>query len=147
MARERGLLDLARDCNRWANRANEAGSEAKALVTRAIVRYLAYHTPVDTSQALSNWQVSFNGPYAPIISGGHYKGYAGSTQSASAEETIRRADAVLQNKIPGAVIFIANMLPYIRKLEEGSSLQARTGFVQQSLLAGRIALRGYKFRV
>lgn len=143
---ERGLLHLARDMTRLAKKVDRAGSDAAVVVGKAIVKYLAYHTPVDTSQALSNWQVSFNGPYAPLIKGGHFTGSAGSTQAASAEETIRRADVIFKNKIPGAQVFISNMLPYIRRLEDGSSLQARTGFVQQSLLAGRIALRGYKFK-
>lgn len=141
----RGLLDLANDMYRLADRVDDVASEAAVEVTRAIIKYLAYHTPVDTSQALSNWQVSFNAPIQREITP-HYSGVAGSTQGASAEETIRLANEILRNKVPGATIYIVNRLPYIQRLEDGYSLQAPAGFMAGAMLMGRITLREFKFR-
>jgi len=106
-----------------------------------MVRELALATPVDTSQALSNWIVgigvkdpSFITPWVP--------GLGGSTQNASVAETVAAAKVMLTGRKFGTRIFVSNSAPYIRKLNAGSSRQAPAGFVEGAIMKARISLRG-----
>lgn len=119
-------------------RIHEIGSQRAIKTALAIVSDLATVTPVDTSQALSNWQVSLNTPVGNIIDA-YYTGSKGSTQELSAVDTIRKAREVLSHKKPGEDIHISNLLRYIAKLNEGSSKQEPAGFVERAVLIGRIA--------
>jgi hypothetical protein len=104
-------------------------------------------TPVDTGAALSNWQVSLNEPvpetlppYAPSQRG---KMVAGSwthtidpsvTREANIPPTLEAARARLLEKQPGDAIHLQNWVPYIVKLNNGSSQQAPAGFVERAQL-------------
>lgn len=105
-------------------------------------------TPVDTSKALSNWQVGLGtavddqiGPIVP--------GEKGSTQGASSAAALAIAAAVLAVKKAGETIYISNALPYIRRLnDEGYSKQS-DHFVERAVQAGRAYLataRGRLFK-
>jgi hypothetical protein len=125
----RTLLDMAKSLDR---RAAAFGERTNAHTQRrviAAIRYLAYETPVDTSRALSNWQVSLD---YPVEYGRQpfYTGAAGSTREASAQATIAFAEAILEQRKPGQTIYISNVMPYIRRLNEGSSTQSPGGFVE-----------------
>lgn len=139
------LLDLADSLERKAKAIDEAASKQAVDTALAIVGDLAYKTPVDTSQALSNWIVTLDSPSGDKISP-HYPGEGGSTQGASAAETINRAKATLKNKKPGQAIWITNNLPYIRRLNEGHSGQAPAGFVERAVLIGRKMLSKFKIK-
>lgn len=130
------LLDLAKRMDRLAGAIDAAASEHAAKVGLTIVSDLAYHTPVDTSKALSNWIVSIGGPTFKRIDP-YFFGEGGSSRNASAQETIAAAKAMLANKKPGQSIFITNSQPYIRRLNEGYSRQAPAGFVERAALIGR----------
>jgi hypothetical protein len=132
----RTLLDLANDLDGLNGKVSVASSEHAKKVALTIVGDLAYHTPVDTSKALSNWDVTLDAP-ASGKHGPHYPGKHGSTFSQSAAETLERAKAILANKQPGQSIFITNNLPYIKRLNEGYSAQAPAGFVERALLLAR----------
>jgi hypothetical protein len=110
-----------------------ANSERAKRKTMAAIKYLATITPVDTSRALSNWQVNLGEP-AAVGRGPFYPGLAGSTAEASTAATIAYAEAVLQNKKPGQPIYISNVLPYIRALNDGSSTQHPGGFIEAAML-------------
>lgn len=130
------LLDLAERMDKLADKVGEASSEHAKKVALTIVGDLAYHTPVDESTALSNWIVTLDSPSTAKIDA-HFLGDSGSTQKASAQETIDRAKQVLATKKPGQRIFITNNLPYIRRLNDGYSAQAPAGFVERAVLIGR----------
>lgn len=114
--------------------------ERKARVANAIVRALVEATPVDTSKALSNWRVSATGAIGAYIAA-HYPGQAGSTQAASAAAAIASAEEAIRAGNPAQALVIFNAVPYIRRLNEGSSLQAPAGFVEKAVLVGRLAAR------
>lgn len=117
-------------------------ASAKAVdVTMAIVGDLVRVTPVDTSQALSNWQVSINAPVAAAIPP-YVPGEAGSSRAASGAEAVQVARATLSRKQPGQSIYISNVLPYIVPLNNGSSRQQPAGFVERALLIGRRVANG-----
>lgn len=132
----RTLLDLADSLDKKAEEINQAASHHAVKVALTIVGDLAYHTPVDTSQALSNWDVTLDSP-ATEKHGPHFPGIQGSTQKASAQETIDRAKAVLKSKKPGQPIFITNNQPYIKRLNDGYSKQVPAGFVERAVLLAR----------
>lgn len=139
------LLSLAVSLERKAKAIDEAASKTAVDTALAIVGDLAYKTPVDTSQALSNWIVTLDAPSGQQLKP-HYPGSKGSTYRASAAETINNAKAVLKNKKPGQAIFITNNLPYIKRLNDGYSAQAPAGFVERAVLIGRKMLSKFKIK-
>lgn len=141
----KSLLDLADRLEKKAKAIDEAASQTAVDASLAIVGDLAYKTPVDTSQALSGWQVTLENPASGRI-GPHYPGLQGSTYNASAAETLNLAKAVLKNKKPGQAIYITNNEPYIRRLNDGYSGQAPAGFVERSVLIGRKMLSKFKIK-
>lgn len=141
----RNLLDLADSLEKKAAAIEESASKLAADVALTIVGDLAYKTPVDTSKALSNWIVTLNDPSTNKIPP-HFPGVKGSTQRASAAETIAEAKRVLAQKKPGQAIFISNNQPYIRRLNDGYSKQQPAGFVQRAVLIGRKMLAKFKLK-
>lgn len=133
------LKDLAKRLRKRADDLPEAANRVAKQVAQTIVNDLAHVTPVDTSQAISNWQLGIDDrPDTPIEP--HYPGERGSTYSASASQTIEEAEAELKTKQPGQTIYISNVLRYIGRLNEGSSAQAPAGFVERAVLLGRLVV-------
>lgn len=124
----------------------QAASEVAKNVALAIVKDLASVTPVDTSRAISNWQVEINEPVDDEIPA-YFEGIGGSTQDSSEKATIADAKYVLKLKDPGEPIFISNVLPYIDALNNGSSQQEPRGFVERAIAVGREQLRKEKLKV
>lgn len=141
----KGLLDLAASLEKKAKAIDEAASKLAVGTALTIVGDLAFKTPVDTSQALSNWQVSLGSPVDSKIPP-YYPGEGGSTRNSSAAETINQARKILAGKKPGQRIFITNVLPYIRRLNDGYSKQAPAGFVERAVLIGRKMIKKAKLR-
>jgi hypothetical protein len=112
-------------------------------VVGTIVGDLALNTPVDTSQAISNWRVGIGSPPSAKVPP-HFPGKHGSTYALSSPETVKRALEALQSRKPGQTVYIANNLPYIRKLNEGSSTQQPKGFVERAIVIGRRQIRNAK---
>ena len=135
------LLDLA---NRLEKRLDDIEQDASKIAIKTALKIeqnLVLVTPVDTSAALSNWQVSLN---TPISSDAeiepHVPGILGYTGAASGRAAMEIARRVLANKKPGQSIFISNVIDYIVPLNEGSSRQAPAGFVERAVLLGRKSL-------
>ena len=139
------LLDLADSLAKKRKTLGKGASEAAKRVALTIVGELAYKTPVDTSQALSNWDVTLNEP-ARGKHGPYVGGKQGSSYRASAAETVAAAKRALELKKPGAVIYITNNQPYINRLNSGYSAQAPAGFIEAAILVGRRSLRNFKFK-
>lgn len=141
----KGLLDLATSLEKKAKAIDEAASKLAVDTALTIVGDLAFKTPVDTSQALSNWIVTLETPSSDKIKP-HFPGEGGSTQKASAAETINQARKITAGKKPGQRIFITNNLPYIRRLNDGYSKQAPAGFVERAVLIGRKMRKNFKIK-
>jgi hypothetical protein len=134
------LLDLSKTMKSQKARIVALGNEAKKKVALAIAVDLITVTPVDSSQALSNWQVALQTPIGKRIDA-YFYGSHGSTQELSGASAMAKARSIIALAKPGQVIFISNVLPYIQRLNEGYSGQAPAGFVERSVLIGRAALR------
>jgi HK97 gp10 family phage protein len=137
------LTDLANKMDTLSKKVEEDVNKIAKEVAMEVVTYLAYNTPVDTSKAISNWQVGVNTAKTSEIDA-HNQGNQGSTLAASALTTINNAESELKSKKYGQEIHITNNASYIKDLENGSSRQAPTGFVSFAIAAGRGKLRNIK---
>lgn len=130
------LREFARYMTDRANAMPTESSEVAVKVARAIVRDLVTVTPVDSSKALSNWQVALGSKAGGRLEP-YFYGDRGSTQETSAAAALAAAELVFKQKKPGQSIIITNNLPYIRRLNDGYSKQAPAGFVERAELIGR----------
>lgn len=131
------LTDLGARMRQKARDIPIQANELKKQVVISLVTDLVYVTPVDTSNALSKWDVAtnpiFNQAFAP-----YYLGERGSTRGASAQAGIAEARQVLSSVKPGQPVYVGNAAPYIRKLnDEGSSKQEPAGFVERAKVVAR----------
>lgn len=134
----RTLKDLADDFERMAlTLPDEVTNNLSVKCVEVILHDLLQVTPVDTSKALSNWQVTLDAPATESIDA-YYPGKKGSTAEISREEAYNNGVAVLAQKKPGQLVYITNCLPYIQRLNEGWSQQEPAGFVERAILLGRL---------
>jgi len=103
-------------------------------VVLAIDNALVSSTPVDTGRARSNWLPNFNTP----------------TEETTKNTSPSVAKAAVAAKVAAfdidkhASVHLTNNLPYIGKLNEGSSDQQPAGFVRRAVLAGVDAVKSVK---
>lgn len=140
------LADLALTMDKLAATLTLEGSRCAIEVAMVVGRDLAYKTPVDTSNALSNWQGSLNAPNLSEINP-HLPGRKGSTKIRSANATIEALKDVLEDKKPGETIFISNAVPYIADLDRGTSTQEPAGFVERAKVIGRQKVKNFKVKL
>lgn len=144
------LNTLADNIKRLKSSLGKEASDHAVKTAITIVGDLAYKTPVDTSEALSNWVVSIGEGVGGIVRGAippHFRGKHGSTYKASAAETVSNAKIALQAKQPGETIWITNSAPHIKYLNDGSSAQQPAGFVERAILLGRKMKGNFKIRM
>lgn len=109
----------------------EKGMRKAAL---AIDSALVTSTPVDTGRARSNWLLNFDSPASGTVP-------PTDGSSALARNQGKVATFSLDKNV---AIHLTNNLPYISKLNEGSSEQAPAGFVQGAVLNGIQAVKSIK---
>ena len=105
-------------------------------VALSVDQTLVLATPVDTGKARSNWRVGVgNSPSTQLepFSPGEKLGIG---EGANARAAIEAGKATIETRKPGQTIYINNNVPYIGKLNEGSSAQAPAMFVEQAVEAG-----------
>ena len=93
----------------------------------SLIFELIYKTPVDTSLALSNWQIGLVVPemdYVPAYAVGE----SGSTASQSRSAAYAAARAALVSKKPSTRVFISNNAKHIVELNQGKSSQQPTPY-------------------
>jgi hypothetical protein len=139
----RNLLSFANRMEKLANNVDKEASATASRVAIGILTHLVHVTPVDTSKALSNWQVSLNEPVSDALPP-YYEGKGGSTKNSSAQATLSKAKITLAKKKPGESIYLSNVLPYIQRLNDGHSQQAPVGFVELSVALGRRLIKQSK---
>lgn len=134
----RTLLDLANDLDRLAlTLPGEVTNNLSIEATDIILNDLLSTTPVDSGKAISNWQIGLDAPPTERLDA-YYPGKYGSTALICREAALEAAQAVLKAKKPGQTVYISNLLPYIRRLNDGWSEQEPAGFVERAMLLGRL---------
>ena len=132
----KGLLDLAARLEKKKATIEKAASDLAAFVALSVTEELADVTPVDTSKAISNWQIGLGSPVVDEIEA-HYFGSKGSTELISEDATVIAARMKLKSKKPGQIVYLSNTAKYIKDLDQGSSLQEPAGFVKRACDNGR----------
>lgn len=132
-----GLLNLQSRVTRIRNDIDELINESVVNLTIAILKDLLNNTPIDTGQAISNWQVSLTGPIRNQIPS-YVPGQKGSTKNIVIANAIGQAVGILGARRRGQVIYLGNALPYIAELNRGSSSQAPAGFIDAAFMRARL---------
>jgi hypothetical protein len=119
-------------------------TSAKVVSTAlGMVKELTVTTPVDTSKALSNWQVSVGETPIPVVLDPAAPGTNGSTQMLSALATQMLASVILTGRKFGSTVYLYNNAAYISQLERGKSKQG-SGFVAAAIANGRNRIKAKK---
>ena len=129
------LLDLAKWCNALPDQIEKEASELAKKTVAVMAADLIEHTPVDTSEHVSNWQASINSPPSfglPAI----YLGERGSTREQSGREALAHVRRTLAMKEPGETVYLSNLGPVIEDLNNGLSSQEPAGFVERGIAIG-----------
>jgi hypothetical protein len=90
-------------------------------VALELFRRVILKTPVDKGRARANWQASLGSPATGTVDA--------TDKTKSGGPTFRTVVAASAGFNVGDTIYLANNLPYIRRLEEGYSQQAPAGMV------------------
>lgn len=138
------LRTLARNCERRAKAIERNANDCKIEAASQMLEYLVDATPVDTSKALSNWQVGVGRPVSAEIEA-HVRGEAGSTADASAAVALANGLGQIRRAKPGQPVYLSNLVPYIRRLNNGWSKQAPAGFIDGAIEIGRMVVRSVQF--
>jgi hypothetical protein len=104
----------------------ELSEKAAIKLTLDIHERLLLSTPVDTGWARANWIPSINIPVRKAD---------GSPELISTGEQDKGALELTRWRFSMGPAYITNNVPYITTLNEGSSKQAPSGFVQKSVSA------------
>lgn len=115
-------------------------------VAQTVIYIAAAHTPVDTTKAISNWQVGLgNAPNTELAA--RVPGNRGSTYSASLAQVHAEARERLVNRTVGTEIHIVNNAPYIESLNDGTISQQPGSFVQKAIFAGKRKVKTQKLKI
>ena len=104
--------------------------EAFRTIVLGIYRDVIIGTPVDTGRARGNWQLAIGAP--PAGESSTLDKGSVNNMSSQAGQSVTKADKILSMRSVGRSAFVANNLPYIGRLEEGHSSQAK-GFVETAM--------------
>jgi len=162
MATSRGL-------NRFSKRMDELSGRVEGMADQALRKaalvadqVAVTMTPVKTGRARANWIVSINS-LQPADNDPKLSGSEGSASrgAANAQTAIDQAQNVLgvslqfgggggRNKAGrfvsnAPVIFLSNTLPYIEKLDNGSSAQATNGMTRAAIDAAIAQIKRERF--
>lgn len=110
---------------------------------RAAYDRISIATPIDTAQARANWFATSGAPefeFAPL---NDYKKRRGKNNPDLAAVSL--AETLAHSNIDAwtgdTILYISNNAPYIGYLNEGSSPQAPSGFVEYALASAFVELR------
>lgn len=137
-------MNLKQFARRMEGRASQLEDNANGLkkdVAILLMSELSNTTPVDTGNAVSNWQVGL-GAAVGTERGPHAPGYKGSTQQANVRATIAEAAMVIDTALPGESIHVSNNADYIGDLDRGTSGQAPTGMTKAAKAKAKALIIG-----
>lgn len=143
----KSLVELAAACRGLSATLEKDVNFISQEAARELTFHLIYETPVDTSQALSNWLVSLAFPTTNKINA-HKEGAGGSTKEYSAARAYMAAQRIIKQKKPRIDLIVTNNLSYLYKLNAGGSKQQPTAFYIQRIIkrvddAAQKRLRAY----
>jgi CO dehydrogenase/acetyl-CoA synthase gamma subunit (corrinoid Fe-S protein) len=105
-------------------------------VANAAAEQLVMRTPVVTGHTRANWRASLNAPVSGEVSGIDPGGQA----------TVSKMDGTIRKVKPFGVVWLANGVPWIQQLENGSSTQAPQGMLSMTTAVITARLRAGRYR-
>lgn len=136
----KSLSQFAKSMRARADALPEDANRLAVVGTKAMLREMVEITPVDTSEAISNWQIGV-GARSPSDLPPFFAGRRGSTRGASSDKAIAEGEVALGLKKPGQPVFLSNPAKHIADLDGGSSTQFAGGFVPRALIIFRQTVR------
>jgi hypothetical protein len=130
------MSSFAFDIQRFCDLTKERASTVTRLVAMNMLVGVVKTSPVDTGRFRGNWQVSVDTPPAGPLERDDKKPF-GSRPGPAVYDAALQA---LTGFEAGPPIYIANNLPYARRLEYGHSQQAPAGMVRVTVTEFRIYL-------
>lgn len=121
----------------------EQANEIAKQTGNVVLQTLVVKMPVDTSQAVSNWQVGLGSPNTNQIPP-HHPGKYGNTRGPSSAQTISVGRILISSKQPGVKLHITNAVDYIDIIDANSSMP---GFSSAGINAGINYVRAAKLKV
>lgn len=109
-------FDIQRFCDLTKERASVVTRQTALNLLSGVVK----RSPVDTGRFRGNWQTSIDTPPSGVLD----------STDKSGSSSISAGVSALTNFEIGLPIYIANNLPYARRLEDGYSKQAPAGMVR-----------------
>lgn len=138
-----GFKQFSQNLKKRAEFVSKNVPKAVRATALAVDQQVVQSTPVDTGRARSNWIASLNQPVT-VNREPYSAGENGSTGAANVAAAIQQAASVISTAKSGNSIWISNSVPYIGRLNEGSSAQAPANFVETSLMRGVEVVRRAK---
>jgi hypothetical protein len=123
------LSELSAACKLAARQLAPTVNKVKQATAKSLLLELIYTTPVDTSQARSNWLAGKGTPSYTFIPA-HVVGFAGITAGQSSAIAYANGVSIINTVKPRETIYITNSAPYIEELNAGKSRQAGTNYVE-----------------
>jgi hypothetical protein len=111
--------NFAADLSRFADGTEKRMDLLVRKIGLELFSRVILNTPVDSGRARANWQVQIGSVPSGTLE----------LEDRSGAATINTATAAAAGLQAGDVIYLVNNLPYIQKLEDGSSKQAPAGMV------------------
>lgn len=105
-------------------------NKIKQETAKYAVQRLIYETPVDTSQALSNWSVNLSVGRSDVWRA-YFVGENGTTYNISASTALGAAYLQIARSKYGTALVLYNNISYINKLNAGASKQAGANYVDK----------------
>jgi len=98
-------------------------------------------TPVDTGHARSAWTPSVGSPVEERLDRPANEVDAKSSASGRLSENRAKAEAIADSYLlPQGTVFISNNVPYVIFLDQGSSSQAPSNFIERALVAAIVSV-------
>lgn len=113
-------MSFASELKSFSDKAIKNTDRVRRAAIIEILNGVVLTTPVKSGRAKGNWQTTVNSPASGVIEG---------VRSPAAVEAEGRANMGEMKD----TVFITNNLPYIGKLNEGSSKQAPARFVESEV--------------
>lgn len=117
------LAEFNADVKAFAERTKRDPVKIQRKLAMIMLRRVILKTPVDTGRARNNWQLSQGTPPAGIVESGDRGGNG----------AIQRGAGEIANIRTPTLLWLANNLPYIERLENGYSRQAPAGMLRATI--------------
>lgn len=134
---QKDLLAVAKRIRIRAKYVTKNSDNLVKAVAYSVVETLVTATPVRTSRARANWRILFFKPLDVLFPAPQKPPHPGY----GLERALDEARTTIAEYKGRRSIWITNNVPYIKKLNAGSSSQAPAGFIEMAVQAGRLKVQ------